>query len=120
MRYLLLIPTDAAHWATLTQAQRDQRLTEHVDFTRSIIASGEHVDSAVLSVPADSRTVRVRDGRTEIIEGPRSTDEEQLGGYYLVDCADDERAAEVASQVPDARFTSVEIRRLKTITGLMT
>ncbi|MFC4565586.1 YciI family protein [Nocardiopsis mangrovi] len=119
MRYLILIPTNAGRWATLPQSERDRRLDEHIAFTRSIIASGEHIDGAVLSVPSAARTVRLRDGAVEVTDGPLTESEEYLGGYYLVECASDDRAAEIAARVPDARLGPVEVRSLKTITGLM-
>ncbi|HEX8768582.1 MAG TPA: YciI family protein, partial [Jatrophihabitans sp.] len=63
-----------------------------------------------LGDPAQSRTIRFRDGVPAATDGPFVDAKEQMAGYFIVDCATPERAAEIAARFPDARYGGVEIR----------
>ncbi|MBV8541086.1 MAG: hypothetical protein JO364_11765 [Pseudonocardiales bacterium] len=120
MRYMLLIHTDGARWRTLTQAEKEDWLAEYIMFTQKIIDTGEHLYGAPLANRSSSHTVRVRDGRVDIVEGPLTDTDEYLSGYYVVDCKDTERALEIAAEIPDARKNVVEVRPLAAMGGLET
>lgn len=117
MKYMLLIHTNPANWQTLSQEERDGLMAEYGKFTQEIINSGEHVDGAPLADPSESRTVRVRNGETDVVDGPFAESKEYLAGYYLVDCDGPDRAAEIAAKIPDARFNAVEIRPVMDMSG---
>jgi hypothetical protein len=118
MKYMLLIHTDAARWRTLTQAEKEDWLAEYITFTQKIIDTGEHLYGAPLADRSKSHTVRVRDGRIDITEGPLTNTEEYLSGYYVVDCENTERALEIAAAIPDARKNVVEVRPVAAMGGL--
>ncbi|MCB1428374.1 MAG: YciI family protein [Nitratireductor sp.] len=64
-------------------------------------------------------TIRVRNGRTEAMDGPFIETKEQLGGYYLLDCPDLDTAIRYAAMIPTAQFGSVEIRPIADVSGLV-
>jgi hypothetical protein len=75
-------------------------------------AAGVLLGNNGLSPTADATTVRVRNGETLITDGPFAETHEQLGGYYLVECADLDEALRWAAKIPTAQYGSVEVRPL--------
>ena len=110
MQYLLLIYGDEAHWAGLSKEESDAIFDEYRTFTESIAAQGIMQGGAALTPVSTARTVRVREGRSTVSDGPFAETREQLGGYYLLECADLDEAARWAAKIPDARSGSVEVR----------
>lgn len=84
---------------------------------REIVESGELVSGAPLADPGATRLVRVRDGGTDVTDGPFIEGKEQLAGYFVVDCESEQRACEIASRFPDARFATVEVRPIMDLGG---
>jgi len=72
--------------------------------------AGVLVDSSPLQPPETATTVRVRDGETQLSDGPFAEIKEQLGGYYILDCEDLDAALRYAAMIPSARYGSVEVR----------
>lgn len=81
-------------------------------FRAELQASGVMLDSSGLRPTADATTVRVRDGKSLITDGPFAETHEQLGGYVLLDCKDLDEAIAWAARIPTATYGSVEIRPL--------
>jgi hypothetical protein len=82
-------------------------------FTEEVIASGAFVTAGKLLPTARSRTVRVRDGIVSAVDGPFADTKEQLGGFYLLECADMDEAVRLAAKVPTAAHGGcVEVRQL--------
>jgi hypothetical protein len=69
-------------------------------------------DAAGLRPPADATTVRVRDDRLQLVDGPFAETREQIGGYCMIECADLDEAIEIAAKHPAARYGTIEIRPL--------
>ena len=103
MKYLLLIADDPT-------APAEDRTPEYIKFTEGIVASGEMKGGDRLHDVDSATSVRVRNGRTVATDGPFAETKEQLGGYYIVDVADLDRALELAAQIPAARTGVVEVR----------
>jgi hypothetical protein len=80
-------------------------------------ASGELVASARLADPATGKRVETRASRAIASDGPFTETKEQLAGFYLVDCADLDRAIEVAGRIPDAPPLEVEVRPVMNVKG---
>jgi hypothetical protein len=118
MKYLLLIQSNPANWATLEQSEQDGLMAEYRALTQEMVERGEHLSGAPLSDPQTTRTVRVRDGRAEVTDGPFAESKEYLAGYYLIDVESEERAVELAKRIPDARFNAVEVRAVMDMGGL--
>ena len=110
MRYMLLIYTDPAASAEQPPDAGEAMMGEYQAFTEKIVASGEMVSGDPLQGTETATSVRVRDGRTSTTDGPFAETKEVLGGYYLVDVADLDRATELAAQIPGARTGTVEVR----------
>ena len=111
MKYLLLIYQNHAEWETLSEEERNGVAKEATDIYEELSESGEWVDGHGLAHPSTTRTVRVRDGVPAITDGPFSETKEQLAGFCIFD-TDPERATEIATRWPDARYWTVEIRPL--------
>src|SRR5262245_24799214 len=109
MKYLLLIHDDPTTWPA-DPAEGEKIYAEYMAFTNDILESGEMQAGNQLQ-PVDTATsVRVREGRTTTTDGPFAETREVLGGYYLVDVKDLDRAIELAARIPAARTGTVEVR----------
>ena len=85
-------------------------LGEFQSATAAMADAGVLVDSGPLQPPETATTVRVRDGEIQLSDGPFAEIKEQLGGYYILDCADLDTALRYAAMIPSARYGSVEVR----------
>src|SRR5436309_15277318 len=103
VKYMLLIYSDGQGYAAASEAEQGQLLGEYFAFTKAIVDSKEHVAGDPLQGIETATTVRVRDGEVLATDGPFAETREVLGGYYLVDVADIDRAIELAAQLPGAR-----------------
>ena len=110
MKYLLLIHVNPTLMETLTEAEQNEIFSAHDEFQKPLRESGELLGFAALADPANTATVRVRGGVPAVTDGPYVEAKEFLAGYYVVDCESRERAIELAAQIPDARYTAVEVR----------
>jgi hypothetical protein len=107
-QYMLLVyqqEVDAAE-----QAEREREMPMFVEFHRSLREAGLLVGVQRLRSADSATSVRVRDGETEITDGPFATTKEILAGYYILECADLDEALRQAERVPAARWGTVEVR----------
>jgi hypothetical protein len=81
-------------------------------WTEEMQARGVLAGGAGLRPPADATTLRVRDGKTLLSDGPYADTKEQIGGFVMIDCADLDEAIEIASKHPAAGYGLIEIRPL--------
>ncbi|HEY4708634.1 MAG TPA: YciI family protein [Candidatus Acidoferrales bacterium] len=110
MQYLLLIYGQESDWFNLTPTQSAAMQQEYGQFSKEIAESGKHLGSNRLTPVASATTVRVRDGKRVVTDGPFAETKEQLGGYYLVEAKDLDEAITLAGRIPAARHGSVEVR----------
>jgi hypothetical protein len=110
MQYLLLIYSNDAQWATMSEADRNAMLGEYMEFTKSITQSGHYRGGNELKPVSTATTVRVRDKKRLVTDGPFAETKEQLGGYYLIDAKDLDDAIAIAARIPSARVGSIEVR----------
>jgi len=110
MQYLLLIYGNEKHYGTLSQAEQGKLMQEYGDYTKSIAQSGNLRGGNELDATAKATTVRVRDGKRTVTDGPFAETKEQLGGYYLVEAKDLDEALGLAARIPSARWGSIEVR----------
>jgi hypothetical protein len=113
---MLLIYTNAATGAALAR-DRDGIMAEVDALVAELIESGEWVGGEGLADSANARTVRVRGGVPAVTDGPFVESKEQMAGYCLVDCESLERAIDIATRWPDARYCAMEVRPLVDGTG---
>ena len=110
MQYLLLIYGNESRWDTVPKAEQDKIMKEFMDYSRSIAESGHMRGGNELNVTATAKTVRVRDGKELVTDGPFAETKEQLGGYYLVEAKDMNEAVKLGARIPSARWGSIEVR----------
>lgn len=110
MQYLLMIYAAESQWNTMSQEEGAKMTAEYGAFTQSIIASGNYKGGNRLHPVAKATTVRVRDGKTVVTDGPFAETKEQLGGYYMIEAPDLDVAMEIAARIPGARLGSIEVR----------
>lgn len=113
MKYLCLISAEKV-MEQMPQADADEHFEEYREFTEDIRRSGHYLDCNRLLPPAAATTVRVRNGRLSITDGPYVETKEQLGGYYLIEARDLNDAIKVAARIPGARLGCVEVRPVAT------
>jgi hypothetical protein len=106
MKYALLIYGDESGEAPA----EDQVMSEYFAFTESVQKSGHMQAGEALEPVATAKTVRVRGGQTEATDGPFAETKEQLGGFYIVDCADLDEAIGIAARIPGAKWGAIEVR----------
>lgn len=109
MKFLCLICAEKM-MEDLPEKEAQQLYAEYLDFTHTIKSSGHFVAANRLLPAATAATVRVRDGKTRITDGPFAETKEYLGGYYLIEAADLNEAINIAAQIPGARSGCVEVR----------
>ena len=110
MRFLLTIYDDESGWEDATPEQGAAMLAEYEAYDRAVQEAGVFVSGEGLQPTATARTVRMRDGAPLYTDGPFAETREQLGGYYLLDCADIEEAMRWAERIPVPESGGVEVR----------
>ena len=110
MQYLLLIYTNESEVARMDEAATSKMHHDYMEFTKSIVQTGQFKAGDRLKPVATASTVRVREGKSVITDGPFAETREQLGGYYMVDAKNLDEATAIAARIPGARWGSVEVR----------
>jgi hypothetical protein len=110
MKYLLTILGDESRWADATPQDLQDMMAAYDAFTREATDAGVMLGGEGLSPSGTATTVRVRGDQVLTSDGPFAETREQLGGYYLLDCADGEEAIGWAARIPGARHGAIEVR----------
>jgi hypothetical protein len=110
MKYLLTIYSDESRYATMTPADSAAMLQAYGKVTEEMRASGAYLSGEGLQPTATATTVRVSDGETLLTDGPFAETREQLGGFYLLECADLDEANRWAAKVAGASAGAIEVR----------
>jgi len=110
MKYLLMICNSEAEHAKIPAAERQAIYAAFGAFTQEVKDRGVYLGGNPLHPTSTSTTVRVRDNKVLTTDGPFAETKEQLGGYYLLNCANLDEAIELAAKIPSAKYGSVEIR----------
>ena len=108
MKYLCLVYLDEKRLGELPDE-------DCVEFDQSIRGSGHCIASEALESVQTATTVRVRDGKVAITDGPFAETKEQLAGFYMIDAADLDEAIRIAARIPPARVGSIEVRPIRPI-----
>ena len=115
MRYMLLIYGDEQ---ALSEAERNDCYRESAELAHQIYAAGQYRAAAPLHPTSTATSVRVREGKRLVTDGPFAETREQLGGYFLIDAKDLDEAIGIAARIPGARRGTVEIRPVMEVAGL--
>ena len=114
MQYVLLIYAPEVDFSKISQEDMALEMKAWTAYTDWLKGKGWFVGGEALQPVASATTVRERDGKTVTTDGPFAETKEQLGGYYLVDCANLDDAIEAASRIPSVSRGSIEVRPLMT------
>jgi len=115
MKYMLLVYLDEQ---AITDEEREHCYVESAQLAQDLNSSGLYLDASPLHPVATATSVRVREGKKVVTDGPFAETREQLGGYYVINARDLDEAISIAERIPPARFGTVEIRPVMEIGGL--
>jgi len=110
MQYLLLIYDAEKNIADMTENERARLMTDYNAFSADLAKSGNLIGGNRLHDVAKATTVRVREGKPQLTDGPFAETREQLGGYYLINAKDLDEACAIAARIPSAKLGSIEVR----------
>jgi hypothetical protein len=110
MQYLLLIYANENQLEGRSEAEQKKIFGEYVELANSLRANGQYVGGNRLDLTSKATTVRVREGKKLVTDGPFAETKEQLGGYFLVEASDLDEAIRMAGKIPGARWGSIEVR----------
>ena len=102
----------------LTEAEREQCYAESAQFAQQLSASRQYLAASPLYPTSTATSLRMREGKRLVTDGPFAETREQLGGYFLIDVPDLDQAIDIAARIPAGRWGTVEIRPVMEISGL--
>ena len=115
MRYLMLCCFDEKRWNAIPESQRNAIMRDYGALLQSLGQSGQHLATGKLQPTATATTVRSRNGKPIVSDGPFAETKEQLGGYHLIECKNLDEAISIAKRFPTLLFGgAVEVRALET------
>ena len=114
MQYLLMCCIDEARWENLPESERGTIMKDYGAWIEAIGRAGQHLASNKLASSASAKTIRMKDGKPLITDGPFAETREQLGGLHLVECRDLNEATAIAQRIPALRVgATVEVRAVE-------
>ncbi|HEV7796828.1 MAG TPA: YciI family protein [Pyrinomonadaceae bacterium] len=115
MKYMMLVYLDEQ---AMSESEREYCYVKSAELTQQLNSSGQYLDASPLHPISTATSVRVREGKRLVTDGPFAETREQLGGYYLIDAVDLDEAIRIAERIPPVQFGTVEIRPVMEIAGL--
>ena len=115
MKYMMLVYLDEQ---AMSESEREHCYVESAKFAQQLNSSGQYLDASPLHPVSTATSVRVRDGKRLVTDGPFAETREQLGGYFLIDAKNLDEAIGIAARIPGARIGTVEIRPVMEVGGL--
>lgn len=118
MRYMLLSYDDEKYWQQAGKEVHEAAIAEAVELTHDLHSKGQYILASPLAWTSTATSVRVRNGKPVITDGPFAETNEVLGGFYLIEADSLDEAISIAARHPGARVGTVEIRPVMEIAGL--
>jgi len=110
MQYLLLLYANESGWSNMTKAEQEQGMAAYAAYTDALKKAGVLAGSNRLQPISSATTVRIVDGKSQVLDGPYAETKEQLGGYYMIDVPDLDAALAWAARCPGAGHGIIEVR----------
>ena len=110
MQYILMAYVNEGGWATMSETERQQGMAAYGAYTEALTKAGIVKGMNRLRPASDATTVRVTDGKSQVLDGPYADSKEQLGGYFLIDVPDLDAAISWAARCPATGHGAVEVR----------
>lgn len=115
MRYMLLIYMDEN---AMNETERSDCYAKSAELAQHMHSKGQYLTAAPLHPISTATSLRVRDGKPFVTDGPFAETREQLGGFFMIEAGNLDEALKIAEQIPGARFGTVEIRPVLEVPGL--
>jgi hypothetical protein len=112
MSYMLLIVEETGQRATRTRAEGEAVFQRMVDFGNALKSEGVLLGVESLTSQSDGARLKVRGGKSQVLDGPFAEAKEMIGGFYLLDVATREQALAIAARCPAAEWATIEVRAL--------
>ena len=112
MKYMLLIYHDEQSWGAISDSERQQIFADYRKLREELLKSGQFVTGSQLQPISTATSVRVRDGKELVTDGPFAETHEQLGGYFLIEAENLDEATSIAARIPSAKTGTIEVRPL--------
>jgi hypothetical protein len=113
VKYMLMICRDEPVWDKLSLSEQQQIYADTLKLSEELTSRGQYLGGFPLHPSSSATSVRVRDGKRLVTDGPFAETREQLGGYMLIDVKDLDEAIAIAVRVPLARTSTVEVRPVR-------
>jgi hypothetical protein len=110
MQYLLMVYVNEAGWPKMSKSEQEQGIAAYGAYTEALNKAGVLKSSNRLQPVSAATTVRLANGKPQVLDGPYVDSKEQIGGYYLIDVADLDAAISWASRCPGASHGVIEVR----------
>jgi len=117
MEYLLMLYSEEGSWNQLTKEQQGQGVAAYRAYSEALQKAGALKSSNRLQPTSAATTVRLANGKTQVLDGPYVESKEQIGGYYLIDVPDLDAAISWAARCPGAGHGTVEVRPVWSMPG---
>ena len=115
MQYLLLVYTDTEMLDALPEGRFDTMMRECLGHADELVAEGKILGFQQLEEPATAKSVRIRNGRTSVVDGPFAETKEILGGFNLIEADSMEEAVRIAGEFPWAKVGCIEVRPVRNV-----
>ena len=114
MQFMVMCCIEEKRWAELPEASRDAIMRDYGEWVAQVAKQGKHVATARLAPSGTAHTIRRKDGRSMIVDGPFAETKEQFGGYHVLDCRDLDEAIALAERIPTLPYGGVlEVRAVE-------
>jgi hypothetical protein len=110
MQYMLMTWVNENGWSKMTKAEQEQGAAAYMAYGEALRKAGVLAGSNRLQPTSASTTVRITNGKSQVLDGPYVDTKEQLGGYFLIDVPDLDAAISWAARCPAAGHGVVEVR----------
>ena len=110
MQYLLLLHADENGWSKMTEAEQQQGMAAYMAYNEALKKAGVYVGSNRLQPISTATTVKITNGKQQVLDGPYADSKEQLGGYYLIEAPDLDAAIAWAARCPGSSHGTIEVR----------
>jgi hypothetical protein len=115
MRYMLLITFDPRAYEGMSENEQQSVFQEYFTVSQTMDRLGVRESGEALQPINTATTVRVRDGKRLVMDGPFAETKEHVVGYYILNCKNLDEALDFAAKIPDARYGSIEVRPIREI-----
>lgn len=110
MKYMLLIYHDETGWSGKSENERQEIYAEYRQLIGELSSRGQYVAGDQLQPAATATSVRVREGKQMVTDGPFAETREQVGGFFMIEANNQQEATSIAARIPSARMGVIEVR----------